>query len=340
MNFLDLYDSLSPEDRDKLMGNFLKNLKGEPTEPILSRITFKISNLGSEEEIQQRIADVLGVSIEDVPPSNARAEIDRNRANWLKVCDVTQSYKKLLESNPNTTPDKFEELTDLGRFVVALPEKIEISTKDPFINYPDFIVKATDNYIGIEHTRLINPKLKAMFQEAKKYINLAHKKIIKKDNSLSGTVNIFINYGQIVINGKDFNSRGFTVPEKKQISSLIAEYIESEIKGSGFPKPSFIEKITHTSNLEPRLDLILAEKYIAKDGFIELVNSRILEKEARFEDYIKESAVDKCWLLIVIDGISSFSGFDLETENMNFITSNKFDKVVLFESFGSKIRYL
>jgi ssRNA-specific RNase YbeY (16S rRNA maturation enzyme) len=339
-NFMDLFDMMSPEDRDKMIGNLLKNIKGEPTEPILSRITFKISSLGSEEEIQQRIADAMGISLNELPQSNARAEIERNRANWMAVCDVIQPYKSFLESTAKTTNDKFEELTDLGRFIIAFPDKLEIVIGDTPLKYPDFIVKRGNQNIGIEHTRLMDKNLKATFEAAKQFLENARSKLTSRDKKLSGTVNVFINFNKSVINDKDFNTRGFTPSEKNQISSLIADYIESEIKNMDIQKPAFIDRIVFTDNKESRLDIILAEKYIAKDGFTDLLNLRIQAKESRFRNYIAEASVEKCWLLIVVDGISSFSGFDLKTEDMNIVSSQKFEKIILFESFGATISYL
>ena len=44
MDFIIFINKLSPEVRDKVIGGFLKSLKGEATEPLLIRKTFKISN--------------------------------------------------------------------------------------------------------------------------------------------------------------------------------------------------------------------------------------------------------------------------------------------------------
>lgn len=72
-DFMTFFEKLSPEDRDTLIGNFLKNLNGEATESILIRKTFKISNQGTEEEIRQRIADVYGVSMDELPPMDIKS---------------------------------------------------------------------------------------------------------------------------------------------------------------------------------------------------------------------------------------------------------------------------
>jgi hypothetical protein len=86
-DFMTFLEKLSPEDRDTLIGNFLKNLKGERTEPILIRKTFKISNQGTEKEIRQRIADVYGVSVDQLP-MGIRSEFERNRNNWMQVSEL------------------------------------------------------------------------------------------------------------------------------------------------------------------------------------------------------------------------------------------------------------
>jgi len=339
-NFMDLYAMMSPDDQDKLIGNMLKGISGEETESILSRITVKVSNLGTEEEIKERIAVATGIPKNELPISNIRAEIERNRANWNEVNCVTQPLKALLESTPGTTSDKFEELIDLGRFIVASPEQLEIVVNDKLLKYPDFVVKRGNENIGIEHTRLIDPNLKAISKVVRQFLDAAHSKLSLRDENLNGTVNVFINFNTTVLNGKDFRTRDFTKVERDQVWSLIADYIESEAKGLHMNKPPFIDRIAITDNMEPRLDIIMAEKYLAKDGFANLINSRIQNKESKFVNYINEASVDKCWLLIIVDGINGFSGFDLKTESMKVISNYKFDKIILFETFSATIRHL
>lgn len=335
-DFMTFLEKLSPEDRDTLIGNFLKNLKGEPTEPILIRKTFKISNQGTEEEIRQRIADVYGVPVDQLPPMDIKSEFERNRNNWMQVSELIAPYEAFLNGQAHTSADKFEELTDMGRFIVAWPDKLDLIVPDEPLEYPDFIVKSSETTIGIEHTRLINPALKAAFNSAKQLITEAE--IILKNRNLDykRTVNIFINFSKPVINESNFHNRSFTRKEKKQISILIADYIEGLLLAKSPEKPIFIEDVVITSSQDSRIDLILAEEYIAKEGFLELLNARIHAKEAKFDNYISAAAVNSCWLLVIIDGVSSFSGFDLQ-ELKEIRSSNKFEKIILFETFGSRI---
>lgn len=335
-DFMTFFEKLSPEDRDVLIGNMLKNLKGETTEPILIRKTFKISNQGTEEEIKQRIAEVYGVSVDQLPPIDIKSEFERNRNNWLQVSELIAPYEAFLKSQPHTSPDKFEELTDIGRFIVAWPDPLFLSIPDALLEYPDFKIQLNERTIGIEHTRLINPTLKATFNSAKQLITEAENILKNRNLEYKCTVNIFINFSKPVVKESNFHNRNFTRKEKLQTSILVADYIEGLLVGKAPEKPIFIENVVITTSQDSRIDLILAEEYIAKEGFIELLNDRIQAKEAKFDNYICATALSSCWLIVIIDGISSFSGFDLE-ELKEVQTGNKFERIILFETFGSKI---
>lgn len=330
------FDKLSPEDRDTLIGNLLKNIKREPTESILVRKTFKISNQGTVEEIKQRIADVFGMPVDHLPPIDVESEFKRNRENWIKVSELISPYEFFLKSLNNTSQDKFEELTDIGRFIVAWPEELELIVPDKLLEYPDFTIRSSKKTIGIEHTRLINPKIKAAHNSAKQMIVDAE--IILKNRNLSHkcTVNIFINFSRPFLKGSSFYDRKFTRNEKRQNACALADYIESILDCKTVQKPEFVENVVITSSYDQRIDMVLAEEYIAKEGFQELLNERIKAKEVKFANYITASKLDSCWLLVIIDGVSSFSGFDLAELGV-LQTANKFEKIILFETFGSKI---
>lgn len=336
MDFMTFIDKLSPEDRDKVIGDFLKHLKGETTEPLLIRKTFKISNQGTDEEIRQKIADIYGIPVDKLPPIDIKSEFQRNRENWMQVSELTAPYELFLKGLVHTSQDKYEELTDIGRLIVAWPDELHLILPNEQLKYPDFMALADNRTVGIEHTRLINPTLKAAFNSAEQVITEAE--IILKNRNLDykRTVNIFINFSKPVFNGNNFYSGKFTRREKKQISIEVANYVESLLLEQELEKPIFLENVVIMSSQDPRIDLILTEEYIAKEGFLELLNERIKAKEAKFHKYMSAAEFDTCWLVVIIDGVSSFSGFDLE-ELKEIQTSNKFEKIILFETFGSKI---
>ena len=73
---------------------------------------------------------------------------------------------------------------------------------------------------------------------------------------------------------------------------------------------------------------------------LELILQRVAAKKKRFETYMSGSPISKCWLLIVTDGVSSFSGFDLETVSFPNIGETEFDGIVLLEAFSHRLFWL
>ncbi|WP_147387931.1 hypothetical protein [Pelobium manganitolerans] len=135
-----------------------------------------------------------------------KSEFARNRNNWMQVSELIAPYEAFLNGQAHTGADKFEELTDMGRFIVAWPDELDLIVPDEPLEYPDFIVKSSETTIGIERTRLINPALKAAFNSAKQLITEAE--IILKNRNLDykRTVNIFINFSKPVINESNHES--------------------------------------------------------------------------------------------------------------------------------------
>jgi len=136
---------------------------------------------------------------------------------------------------------------------------------------------------------------------------------------LSKTVNLFVNLNKEVIGGRNFKTKGFSPQQREEIPKIIAEYIKSELTGGQVSKPSFITQIEITPNKDSRVDLELAERYFTQDNFSDQLIKRIEKKEKRADDYRSVHDFDQLWLLIVIDDVSSFSGFDLHTVVMPVI---------------------
>lgn len=331
--FLELYDSLSPEDKEKLIQSFLKTLNGELLKPILTRKVVKISSLGSEQEIKERIASVIGKPLEQLPNMNFTAELAKAKHNRLAVQKIIAPYEKYLRSNPKNTPDKFEELEDVGRLILANNNSIKLIVPLEEFKSPDFIVEINGLIFGLEHTRLIDKSIKARYSFLKHLI-LDSQEILS-NTGLSGTVNIYIDYGVKALNGKDLTTGKFSKEEKGLLTDILVDYVKNLCTFETSEKPVFVKEVKLTENKEPRLDLILAENYISKSGFNELLKERIQAKEKRYLKYLEEASIKECILLIVVDGYSDYSGFDLKSEKIEYKAESNFKKIILFESFSS-----
>lgn len=133
--------------------------------------------------------------------------------------------------------------------------------------------------------------------------------------------------------------RNFSLTEKKLIGDAISSYIRAQFTGFAIDKPAFIDKITVISNNEKRIDIGLGETYLTALDFSSLILERINKKEKRSSEYREAIDVNYLWLLIVIDDVQAYSGFNLSSPLPNIETSN-FDCIILFEKFSFSITVL
>jgi hypothetical protein len=307
---------------------------------ILKRVSIKLSTDLSNEEIRQAIANAMGISLNQIPQVDFPAAKSKIKEEISKVEEIISEYKNKLQNTPGITQDKFDELSDIGRFIVASNERLKIIIPEKISVFPDFTVKMEERIIGIEHTRLMNEEIKATIKTVKYFIEKANKIIAEDLNHLSKTANIFIDYNAIIVDQKTFKSRKFTSSEKDGIIMTIADYIRKLLIEGNDSKPSFITHITISSNKDSRVDLELAESYFTQNEFTDLLIERINSKELKVDSYKREACINEIWLLIVADDINSYSGYDTERALFPQIDSSKFDKLILFEKFSGKIHFL
>ncbi|QEM05016.1 hypothetical protein DIU31_016380 [Mucilaginibacter rubeus] len=335
--WLDFLDKLSPEDRNTAIGIRLGKISPPPG-GMMIRTVVKISKLGTPEEMRARIAAATGFPIEAINMDNMEAQQQSEDSNWLAVAALTQPYHDLLDAQPQVTPDKYEELLDVGRFVIDSALPLTLVVPETPTLYPDFLLMRANEQIGLEHTRLIRREAIPTIKAAKQFVANAHKLLLSANPDFFGTVNVFIDYNHQVAGEHNFENRKFTVSERKQVTQQIADYIYSVGTGGNFPKPAFIEKVSFVPNPEPRLDVNLSENYLAKAGFSELLLDTIRPKELLAETYLSSAAVKNCWLLIVMDGVSSYSGFDLLTVAFPVIAQSNFERIYLLEAISHRVR--
>ena len=340
INLLQFLDTLSPEDRNKAIGILFGFIPARATS-LMKRTSIKISNLGTAEEITERVAKATGYPISSLSVANIAKQIIETRDSWLTVSALTEPYKQFLERQlPKTTADKYEELIDLGRFIVASALNFEIVVPEKPLVYPDFLVRQEAINMGIEHTRLIDPQAKARIKIVQQFIENTTKLLQERHPEFFGTVNVFIDFNQPVAGDHNFDNKKFTPKEREMIVNSMADYIYAIASGITAAKPAFVGQVSYVANLEPRLDISLGENYISKDGFEELLLARIQAKEQRFSTYMSFAPIDKCWLLVVTDGVSSYSGFDLQTTKFPEIETTNFDAIVLLEAFSHKVFWI
>ena len=264
------------------------------------------------------------------------------RGECDNVQRIIETCKAKFDTDPKITSDKYEELYDIGKFILFSKDKLKIHVPEVIQECPDFTLLYLYNQlkIGVEHTRLWSNETRAIFKAAKHYLAKAEEIIAKDLSHLSKTVNIFIDYNKNEIGEGNFDNRKFSKDQRNQIPHIIADLIRSELTGGNLPKPAFISQVEITQNKDSRVDLELAESYFTKAEFSDQLLNCIANKERKADNYRNARTVNELWLLIVIDDVNSFSGFNLESARILKIESSNFDSILIFEKFTGKIHFL
>jgi len=340
-NFQELLDSplVSEKENRQWIDHLVSGLQGESTPGPLMRVTLQLSTDATEEENLQAIADAMGYSIEqvramgiDIPGSVAKV-----RANSDAVKARTASFHALLAANPKTARSKFEELQDVGRFLVASGQEFQLDLSSIDLPYPDFIIKFGNELIGLEHTRLLDSKDRELRSAINGYLKQAAKRLNEQENTAPRLVNIVFNYHVPAFDGKPISSRSLSRAQKQLLVDAIVKGVESVLTSQQVQLPVFIDQIIVTDHRREELDLTLSESYTALQDFNELLAETIQKKEDKYSSYVSKAAVKECWLLVYLDGINSYSGFDLSILKVPILAQSNFSRVILFEGVGSKI---
>lgn len=280
MNFLELIDKLPPEDRQLVIDLFVRNIFGQvQKEEVIIRRTAKISTLGTEEEMIYEISKTFNIPIEQIKKQNIAQKIKEVTQGYHQTSSIIDGYKDFL-TQKGAKKDKFEELYDVGKFLVSLNSQSTLEIPNNTSAIPDFIISSNNKRIGIEHTRLINTISQIWIKTVSQILKKAETLLLKRKPELKQIVNISINYWKLSINSKNLSIK-FSIQEKEEIANEIANYIESLLDNRAITQPQFIDKISISERSEHPLNLIINENYIAKTGSTNLFEERIRDKETK-----------------------------------------------------------
>jgi hypothetical protein len=110
----------------------------------------------------------------------------------------------------------------------------------------------------------------------------------------------------------------------------FTDYLESRFRNENPAKPAYVQEL-HISPLK-ELQVRLSEVYATQPISTSDVDDLIQQKENKIADYQKNSGIENQWLLIIQEGASAESSFDITPDMMpkrNFA----FDKIILFDTF-------
>ncbi len=305
----------------------------------LQRKILHLSRDSTTEEIREALAEVYGCKPEDLPEINFTRSVSGIKEHKAEIKTVIEQYEAYLKLN-NSTSGKHDELFDVGRFIVAANPSLKIVVPVIEQAYPDFRIEHGNEIIGLEHTRLIDESMIVIFKGLKKIIQLAEDQLQPEFHTSLKNINVFFRYDVPVNAEGDFNNAQLSMDDKKSLAAVLAEYLKTVLLGSPGDKPTFVDKVLVTDNKDSRLNIVLAEDYMTSHLFIELLLECMAKKEIKANNYRSAMGNHQILLLVVVDDINSFSGFDLVMTKLPKMSHSNFDKIILFEKFGGKIHQL
>lgn len=340
MTFQEFIDSLSAEDRKVVFENLIQDIKGNSSKKgFIVRKTAKLSTLDSDEEIKRQISSIFGIPAEKIDAAEIRKGLTAIDENYEKVTHLTNPLSEYLKAQ-QSKPDKLEELTDIGRFLIAMNLDCSFVVPDRPLPYPDFIVSIKEEKIGIEHTRLLNSEYQKFNKTIKYILQNAEKSLREKNSSLTQIVNLSLNYYEEALKGYTLSTPNLSKNQKNKIAEIISTYILELLCQQNPAKPSFIANVDIATNSVHPISVVLIEKYLGRTEFKELLGTILQSKESKYDKYSTIKNFTELWLVIILNGVSGPSSYVIEKDQLEENITSKFEKIYLFDTFSQEVTLL
>jgi hypothetical protein len=336
IRLIDIYNALPIKDRDVFLSNFFARATNPDAKGNLFRFTATFSKDATHDELRRAFEKMMFLPEGSLQDLVIPDELDKSEANFRKVLQVIEPQKNIYLQNPKIKEDKYEELEQVGKLIVALNEGIDLELQVETLEYPDFIILKEGKRIGLEHTRLINGGSNAVFKNIQLILEDAKQSLLLQIPEATGVINVSINHTNIVTNNKSMVDGSFTLEERKAITEELSKYFALLITDPDTQKPSYVIYGFWQANREFSIDIKHAEMYLPEkpDEVKIILGERIQKKEANHSRYANSQPFDEVWLLVAMQGVKSSSGFKINGDYIPAEIPSAFNRIIVFDSFG------
>jgi hypothetical protein len=215
---------------------------------------------------------------------------------------------------------------------------------------PDLKISTAEGILGIEHTRILNDHLRAQEALQDKIIDRA-----KKWHESHGgcMLSVSVNFSM-----HHFLERRTVDTIAQNLAQAVNTYAIETAVGSSNCQHWFVEGWQYNQYHAAKLPAEITSfhlKHVKKLGFVlwgttrstvvphltaQHIQEKINEKENRLPRYRQKTNCDKLWLVIVADGGSPSSIFDLPLDVASLVYHSEFDRIFFFDSFRGEVREL
>ncbi len=271
-----------------------------------------------------------------------------------KVADLINSPLSKVDQTKNKGKQAKQELIDLGKFITASKENIQILDAD--FEIPDFLIQWDGVQFGLEHTEVIDRKKKETFEKTEWLIKQTEKDFLKRYGDVNRQITFSLKFEVTLIDKKE---------KRKLLNKLIEECKDlnfSEQKLMNLAHPGYLTR-EDIKLLSVELADMAYFAYVNKTTEIthDLVNyisfypcsktfcnrtvswgagsinepllAAIEDKEAKIDSYIKNTKGLKQCLFLLIQGSNGYSDYSYFDDRVLSNRPTPFDKVIAFNFF-------
>lgn len=275
-----------------------------------------------------------------------------------KVEKIISSRLSRIDPSENKGRQKRQELIDIGKFIVASGEQIEILNAE--FDIPDFLIRWDGILFGLEHTEVVDQKKKDSFEKTEWLIKEVQNAFLNRYGDIGRKVTFSLKFEVTIINKREkkkilkklldgYGDLGFG--ERKLLSFAYPGYLTREdlsllaIEFSDLAYSAFTNKV---SEINHELINYISLYPCSKTSFDRIVTwsadsisdplcNAIKEKESKIATYIENTGGLKQCLFVVIHGSNGYSDYSFFDSSYLCNRATPFDKVIAYNFFTNEI---
>ena len=276
------------------------------------------------------------------------------KAEKQKVADLIEPQLSKLDQTKNKGKQTKQELIDIGKFITASSENIQILDAD--FEIPDFLIQWDGVLFGLEHTEVIDRKKKDTFEKTEWLIKETEKDFLKRYGEVGKQITFSLKFDVTLIDKKEkkklLNSlieecKGLNLSEQNLMNLAYPGYLTREDIKSLSAQLSDLAYLVHTTKeTEINHDLVnYISFYPCSKTFCNRTVSwgagsisdpllaALEEKESKIESYITNTKGLKQCLFLLIQGSNGYSDYSYFDDKILLNRQTPFDKVIAFNFF-------
>jgi hypothetical protein len=284
------------------------------------RTVFNVSKDVTREELQQLIRQHLANPDYIITDSDYAHWVELDKQEKEKIIALKEIAGEC-GRNQLQSQKKKDEINDIANFLYDADFDAKIIACD---ERPDFIIEMNGDKIGVELTGIFDTKVVAEINSFNGILEGATRILKQKFPTLTGMFNFTIDPSKIELK------------YKQQIMQECVECVVAKMTGNSIPIFNWLLSITLSEH--SILKLMVSENYILSDVNIDQLIQTIQKKEHKFSAYKENTGLSIFWLLILVDGASAKSSFNIELDKLPLYLNTEY-KVFIYDQMKHIIIY-